>query len=83
MHAAFHKRAALQEMDGRVLLLSLRLALSLKLSHARILSLGGGTCGRGQRACKQAYGDNRDCRFHGRPPEMKLMHFTFGARDLT
>jgi hypothetical protein len=32
MHAAFHERAPLQKMDGRVFLLSLRLALSLKLS---------------------------------------------------
>src|ERR1700716_825719 len=73
IHAALHERAALQKMDGRVFLLSLRLALSLKLSHARILSLGRCTCRRGQRACKQANCDNRDCGFHGILPEVALL----------
>ena len=66
MHAAFHERAPLQKMDGRVFLLSLRLALSLKLSHSRVFSLRGCICRRGQRTCKQANCDNGECGFHGR-----------------
>jgi hypothetical protein len=47
IHAAFYERMPLREVDGRVLLLGLRLALSLMLGDRRVLFLGGRFCARG------------------------------------
>src|SRR5437660_10819062 len=54
IHAAFYERTPLQEVDGRVFLLGLRLALSLMLGHRRVLFLGGRVDRDGKRAGKEA-----------------------------
>jgi len=74
MHAVFHERAPLKKVDGRVFLLCLHLALSLKLGHPRVLSLGGCVRRHGERAGKQARRDDGEYGFHGSPPlDAKLM----------
>jgi len=63
MHAVLHVIAALEEVDGRVFLLGLRLALRLKLRRPVLL---GGSVGRhGKRAGQQAGRNNGDDRFRG------------------
>jgi len=58
IHAAFYERMPLQEVDGRVFLLGLRLALSLMLGHRRVLFLSGSVGRHSKRAGKQASRDD-------------------------